>query len=121
MNKSKTEIIDHKKLDQLRNWQGRPSPELFQKVVRLFLEQMHHLLEQILQAAEQGHSEVVLEVAHTLKSSSGTVGAVNLMELCAQLELSCEQKQLDLALIDLVQHACDGVEEALKTELGLFN
>jgi len=109
-------IIDQKKLDQIRCWKGKPNPELFEKVIRLFLKQMSLSLKELLRAAGRADSQAVIEIAHTLKSSSGTVGAAELMALCKQVELTSEQN-LDLELIDSVQRACSDVEAVLNREL----
>ena len=113
----KIAVLDQKKLDQIRHWKGKPNPELFQKVIRLFLGQMSSLSKALLEAADKGELNDVVEIAHTLKSSSGTVGAMVLMELCRQIELSCEQGKLDMALVQRVQDVCNDVDVALNKEL----
>lgn len=120
MSELQAEILDQKKLDQLRYRKGEPNPELFQKVVCLFLEQMSHLLQELLQTTEQGDNKAAAEISHTLKSSSGTVGANGLMSLCKQIELSCDQGQMDIDLICSIQDVCKDVESALKKELDVF-
>ncbi|MCW8922999.1 MAG: Hpt domain-containing protein [Gammaproteobacteria bacterium] len=120
MSESQTILLDQAKLNQLRNWQGRLNPELFQKVVRLYIEQMTGLLKQLLQHAGQGNHEMVTGIAHTLKSSSGTVGATNLMLLCEKIESYGEQGKIDMDLILSVQDACNAVEVALKKELEML-
>ena len=68
MSELQAEILDQKKRDQLRYWKGEPNPELFRKVVCLFLEQMSHLLRELLQATEQRDNKAAAEMSHTMKS-----------------------------------------------------
>lgn len=117
MTKLEKEILNQEKILQILNWKGEPNPELFEKIVRLFLGQMSDLQKQLTTAAEQADNRAVVEIAHTLKSSSGTVGATHLMALCKQLELSAEQGSLDKELIVSVHQACDEVEASLNREL----
>ena len=120
MTESHTTILDQKKLDQLRYWQGKANPELFQKVVRLFLEQMFILSKQLLVFAKQGDNIMVVEVAHTLKSSSATVGAVELADLCEKIESNSMKEKLDMDLIISIQNICKDIDVALKKEMKDF-
>jgi CheY-like chemotaxis protein len=120
-NDENVEILDQQKLDQLRNWQGKPNPELLKKVVLLFLEQMPALLEELLQAAQRGDTKTVSGIAHTLKSSSDTVGAMGLMALCQEIELCRETGMIDMALVSRFQQTCKQVDVALNEEINTLD
>jgi signal transduction histidine kinase/DNA-binding response OmpR family regulator/HPt (histidine-containing phosphotransfer) domain-containing protein len=65
---------------------GPEGREHLERVVNLFLSGSPELVGQILDAAGQGDGEALRIAAHTLKSSSGNVGAAALSELCRNLE-----------------------------------
>lgn len=111
------EILNQEKLDQLRYWQGKPNTVLVKKVVRLFLEQMPKMISEMERALQQGDTEDVFAIAHTLKSSSATVGATGLMELCKKIEGCRSSDAIDHALIDQARQTSAEVELALRQEL----
>ena len=111
------EILNQKKLDQLRYWQGKPNPVLLEKVVRLYLEQMPKLISEMEQALQLGDLENVFSLVHTLKSSSATVGATNLVMLCKKIENCRQSGKLDLALIEEARQGSNELDQALRQEL----
>jgi CheY-like chemotaxis protein len=114
-------VLDQAQLDLLRNWRGKPHPELTERVMRLCLEQITQLCSELLQAAERGDVAAVADVVHTLKSSSGTVGAMRLMDLCQKIETQCETTgTIEMELIERASQACADAEAALKRELELL-
>ena len=110
-------VLDQEKLNQLCHWQGKPSPELLKKVVNLFLQQMPKLLDEMLDAAQQADVEGTSGIAHTLRSSSATVGANILMSLCKQIELCRDSGKVDMDLVERARPVCAELEVALKLEL----
>lgn len=111
-------VLDQAQLDLLRNWRGKPNPELTERVMRLCLAQVTQLCREMLQAAEQDDVRAVAGIAHTLKSSSGTVGAMRLMSLCQKIETRCETTgTIEMELIERAVQACADAEVALKREL----
>lgn len=114
-------VLDQAQLDLLRNWRGTPNPELTERVMRLCLAQIPQLCSEILQAAEQGDVTTVADSAHKLKSTSGTVGAMRLMNLCRKIENRCETTgRIEMELIEHASQACADAEAALKHELEQF-
>ncbi|MDT8452295.1 MAG: response regulator [Gammaproteobacteria bacterium] len=116
--KSERYVLDQAQLDLLRNWRGKPNPELTERVMRLCLVQISQLCSEMFQAAEQGDATTVAGIAHILKSSSGTVGAMRLMNLCQKIETRCETTgTIEMELIERARQACADAELALKREL----
>lgn len=116
--KSQRYVLDQTQLDLLRNWRGEPNPELTERVMRLCLVQVTQLCSEMMQAAEQGDVNTLAGVAHTLKSSSGTVGAMRLMSLCQKIETQCVTTgAIEMGLVELAGQACADAEVALQREL----
>ncbi|HEY5996863.1 MAG TPA: response regulator [Candidatus Deferrimicrobiaceae bacterium] len=65
---------------------GPEGQELLERVVNLFLSDAPGLVSRILAAAEKGDGEALRASAHSLKSSSGNLGAKALSELCRNIE-----------------------------------
>lgn len=110
-------LLDQEKLNQLCYWQGKHNSELLKKIVSLFLQQLPKLLNGMLEAVQQEDVVVISDIAHTLKSSSATVGAVSLSSLCKQIELHCDSGKIDIDLIDQVRCLRSELELALQQEL----
>ncbi len=76
---SRTAPLDPEILEQLREM-DLPS------LIQLYLRQAPEILSKIFKSVEEGNSNGVRLAAHTLKSSSATIGATRLAEMCRQLE-----------------------------------
>lgn len=77
--------------------------EDFQDLLRTFLADMPELLAGIEAAAAAGDAEALCQNAHTLKSSSASMGALALSELARRLELLGRDRDLAAAGPVLVQ------------------
>ena len=64
------------------------NPELHQRLMDKFLPNAEALLSEICSLAEQGDTETCAKIAHQLKSSSRSVGAMRVSSLCQHLEKS---------------------------------
>jgi signal transduction histidine kinase/DNA-binding response OmpR family regulator len=80
------EVLDKSALDEL-NVLGGGDPEFVRELVVMFGEQVPRYLEVARVALDVGDLEAVSKAAHTMKSSSGYLGARRMAELCKQLEL----------------------------------
>ncbi len=78
-----TPLLEHAALDRLREWGG---DALLGRMLSLFLELGPQRVETLIQALSDGDLEVLERTAHSLKSSSGNVGAVRLSAQAAELE-----------------------------------
>ena len=76
--------IDQDAIDRLVEWGG---DKLLKQILRLFLDNTPERLQQIENGLAQGGDvDEAHRGAHSLKSSAGNVGAVEVSELAAQLE-----------------------------------
>jgi CheY-like chemotaxis protein len=78
--------LDPRALDQVRALQRPGAPSLLEKVIRLYLANAPELLAAVRTAMVQGNSEALRQAAHSLKSSSASLGATTLAERCRALE-----------------------------------
>lgn len=76
-------VIDPEAIGRLQEWGG---PDLVRKMIRLFLENAPERLDLIRAGVENGDLEAAERGAHSLKSSSGNVGARELHLIAAEME-----------------------------------
>jgi CheY-like chemotaxis protein len=78
--------LDITVLNSLRALQHRDQTDLLSRLVQLYMRNTPLLLETLRQAVTQGDATTVHKAAHSLKSSSGNLGALTLSTLCKELE-----------------------------------
>ncbi|MBT3066031.1 CHASE domain-containing protein [Rhodoferax sp. U11-2br] len=83
------------------------APELHQRLLDKFLHHANEHARVIDQATQAGDTQQAAFAAHTFKSSARTVGAMQLGEVCEQIELAGQAKDVGacLALVPMLQ-AC---------------
>ncbi|MGK7920685.1 MAG: response regulator, partial [Trichodesmium sp.] len=78
-------VIERAVLDELMEMAGGDS-EMVVEIINCYLEDTPTLLDKISQAIKEQDSGLLRYAAHTMKSSSASVGAINLSQLCKDLE-----------------------------------
>ena len=78
------DAIDPAVLSVLREDLGEP--DAVRQIVKAFLDRMPLVLEELGDAAARQDQAAILSVAHNLKGTSATLGALALSERCAELE-----------------------------------
>lgn len=118
-------VIDPRALDSIRALQHPGGPDLVQRVTSIYLVDAPKLLRELGEAIGRSDGSGVRNVAHSLKSSSASVGASRLAELCREMEAlgkgnlvaECERKlpalQKEYARVQeaLVGHARGNADE----------
>jgi signal transduction histidine kinase/DNA-binding response OmpR family regulator len=89
--------LDATVLDEMRQMTGTGDPGLARRVAALYLAESVKLMDTIDRAFEQRDSGMLGRAAHTLKSSSGMVGAVVLAQLSRDIEERARKAELDQA------------------------
>ncbi len=91
-------------------------PESFDKVVKAFLSETAIKLEKISQLINNENFEEVTLLAHSLKSSSATLGAIALSHIAALIESSCKQqdKQASVSLAAELKQTFEQTTNAMK-------
>ncbi len=95
--------------------QGRNG--LLERVVKAFQDSLARLTPQLRNAMATGELKGIRHVAHTLKSSSASIGALHLSALCAELEAAVRGDALEglQARVDEVCAEIDNVKPALES------
>ncbi|HWM44612.1 MAG TPA: response regulator [Burkholderiales bacterium] len=118
------EILDRKVLDQLSKVLTNGKPELLARVINLYLAESPKLVHKLKQATLASDSPEIARSAHSLKSSSGNVGAKMLSRYCEDIEASTrrtdteEARRIILAKIE-TEHG--RVQAALAAEIELLS
>jgi len=110
-------LLDSQALARLRELDPGGKNQLLQRVVQAFLKSLERLLPELAQARAGATLELgaVRHVAHTLKSSSASLGALELSRRCADIEAMVRNNQsegLD-SLLDGMQDEVERVRHAL--------
>jgi HPt (histidine-containing phosphotransfer) domain-containing protein len=87
------QVLDAPSLDRLRELDPQGTSGLIVRVLKAFEGSLQRLLAQLEGARTQGDHGGIRHVAHTLKSSSASVGALELSRLCAEVERRVRQEE----------------------------
>ena len=110
-------LIDREALQRLQEWGG---PKLVREMIRLFLDNSPERLGQIQLGFERQELNAVERAAHSLKSSSANVGALELSRLAQQLEdlaeagSDSEAREIHTSLLAAHERACQELQEFLE-------
>lgn len=88
--------IDTKVLQSFRDMMGENGWEIVAEMIDCYLEDAPKLIEAISQAVAQADATRLRSCAHTLKSSSATLGATTLSHLCKELEVISQTENISL-------------------------
>ncbi|MED5619902.1 response regulator [Ideonella sp. BN130291] len=114
-----TQVLDAQALERLRELDPSGANGLLNRVLRAFEGSLQRLLQQLQDARRVGDHAAMRHVAHTLKSSSASVGALELSKVCADIERRIRQDDtegLD-SLLDGMVTESDRVLAVLKPAL----
>ena len=112
-------VLDDAAIRRLRELDPTGESQLLIRVFNAFETSLNRLLPQLVQARDAADSSGVRLVAHTLKSSSATVGALELSRLCAEVEVQAREMRLDEARDGIEQMLLEA--EAVRVSLGALS
>ena len=92
---SPSDLFDADALRRLRDLDPRGENRLFERVSKAFEASAARLLPQLDEAVRLNDRAAILHVAHTLKSSSASIGALKLSHLCAEIETMIRRQSED--------------------------
>ncbi len=99
-------VLDELALQRLRELDPQGTNRVVERVLVAFEASLQRLLPQATQALQRDDHEAVRHVVHTLKSSSASVGALELSRRCAEIENRLRAQQAeDLAALLSALHA----------------
>jgi HPt (histidine-containing phosphotransfer) domain-containing protein len=88
-------VLDELALQRLRDLDPTGENQLLARVIQAFQTSAARLLPQLQEARRGGDWAAVRHVAHTLKSSSASIGAIKLSQLCAEIETRIRTDKLE--------------------------
>ena len=106
-------VLDASALDRLRELDPKGENQLLPRVLAAFKTSIVRLVPQVRTASASGDLAGVRHVAHTLKSSSASMGATQLAQMCAELETMIRLDQVD-SLAARVDAMCVEIDQVLK-------
>jgi|GEM_PF-735008 len=111
--------VDKAVLESLRELGGDDEPGLVRELVELFVGDTPGRLEALHDAVRKGDFDEAGRVAHALKSSSGNLGASILAQICAAIEESCREGDVDSvpSLVERTLNEYERVRDELSSEL----
>lgn len=111
--------LDYQVIRTLAEMSGPGEPDFLSKIISMFLRSTPPLLESLKQSATDGDLRRVQKASHDLKSSSATLGAVALADLCADLESRVRAgiEQGTAALVCDIARELEAVQPELETLL----
>ena len=95
--------------------------ELLSELATMFSDDVRSSLVTLEKAVEEGDAQAVERIAHTLKGSSGNMGAKRMAALCAELEKAGASGELSLApeLLECVEAEFGSLGSVLKAQAGV--
>ena len=87
-------LLDADALDRLRELDPTGKSRLMERVLNAFHSSASRLAQQFGEARRSGDMQGIRHVVHTLKSSSASIGALELARLCAEIEASIRAEAL---------------------------
>ena len=110
------DVLNAVAIRRLRELDPTGESRLLTRVFQAFEASLNRLLPQLEQARNTSDAAGVRLVAHTLKSSSATIGAVQLSTVCAEVEAMAQESRLDAAAsgIEKILSEAQAVREALR-------
>jgi len=111
--------LDRNILDSIRSLQTEDAPDLFDRVIGIYMQQSPLLMERLRDAISRQDPAAIELAAHSLKSGNANVGALEMAALCSELEQLGRSKCTDDApeILARVEEAYPSVLDALKAEL----
>ena len=88
------DVLDTASLNRLRELDPGERNGLLQRVLRTYTQSLERMLVQWREARAAADANAMRVIAHTLKSSSASVGALELSALCADVEARLRDQRL---------------------------
>ena len=79
-------VLDESVLADLRELQEEGEPDILEELIELYLEDAPSQIAALGEAVEAGEAHDVERIAHTLKGSSGNMGATRMAAICSEIE-----------------------------------
>jgi histidine phosphotransfer protein HptB len=109
-------VLDAQALAGLSMLDPTGANKLVERVLSTYQGSLGRLMQQMSDARQRGDHAGIRMAAHTLKSSSASIGALDLSRLCASAEQAVREGQLDAVprLVDDLQAEARRVDRAVQ-------
>ncbi|MDX1499033.1 MAG: response regulator [Woeseiaceae bacterium] len=87
--------VDRSALKVLADLQPGDAESFLEQVIGIYVEESRALMAKLAEAVREGNADEMRECAHSLKSSSGNVGAGQLAALCKRIETMARERRPD--------------------------
>ena len=108
---ARAEVVDMEKMAGLQQL-AKANPSFMRDITALFREDALLRLHELRDSLSAANAERVARAAHSLKSSSGNIGASRMYSLCATIESTAKQGKLD-GIGEMVEQLGTELERAL--------
>ncbi|MGC6487805.1 MAG: Hpt domain-containing protein [Planctomycetota bacterium] len=88
------DVLDHAVLDELLSYAADGDPELLLDLIQMFLDDSPSKVAAVEEGLATGDFEKAERAAHSLKGSSGTLGARLVQDVCERLQTSTRSRRL---------------------------
>ena len=114
-------LIEQGVLNALRDLQMEGQPDILERIITAYCKSSDLLVAGLREAFNMDDLTALQNSAHSLKSGSANVGALNLSELSKELEIGCRQNTLENAanLVSSIELEYIRVKDALRKEIHL--
>ena len=114
------EALDPAVLENLRQLTPPGEPDVLGQVLQLFLDEMPKRIDSLASAWQRGDGPSLARAAHSLKGSSGNIGARQMFELCRQIDERAKAGDFNAArhLLDALGEERGRVEAEIRALLG---
>ena len=113
-------VLDAEALARLKELDPQGQNQLMARVAKAFETSVARLVPQLQDAGRAGDANGVRHVAHTLKSSSASIGAMKLSQMCADVEVMIRNERIE-NLDARVVSMCAEIEIVLQALQGLLD
>jgi HPt (histidine-containing phosphotransfer) domain-containing protein len=109
-------VLDAEVIAGLRELSDEDGPDILVELVEMYLGDTPPRLVALREAVGQSDAEAVKQIAHSVKGSSGNLGAQRMARLCAELETAGTNRDLARAtrLLRRIEAEFGRASEALK-------
>ena len=89
------QVLDMSVVEELLSFSDDGDPELLLDLIQMFLDDGPEKVRAVHEGLQAGDFEKMERAAHSLKGSSGNLGARLLQDTCEKIQLATRQRQLD--------------------------
>ncbi len=112
-------IVDHNILQEIKSLQTEGRPNVLHRIINTYINSTQAKISELKEKPSEKITKELQFFAHTIKSSSASMGALHLSEMCKNIEKACINNSVDNAYscIDAIESEFLKVKDALEKEI----